>query len=208
MCQETAALCGLLGVVAWAPGDPVLASNLCQVEAECADTGGEVTLRLATRAAPLHHLVLAGPTKQLAEQYSQAVLDTVRVAALVARDTCRGDTGAGDTCRGDTGAGDTCRGDTGAGDTCRGDKGGGKEGEGNPVLEVLQRCLHQGGLQYECPSVERAVRGCVLGAVHSLARVEMVCYTRTRLAAVTRPGARLGQARDTDDEEEESEEEE
>ena len=188
MCQETAALCGLLGVVAWAPGDPVLASNLCQVEAECADTGGEVTLRLATRAAPLHHLVLAGPTKQLAEQYSQAVLDTVRVAALVARDTCRGDTGAGDT--------------------CRGDKGGGKEGEGNPVLEVLQRCLHQGGLQYECPSVERAVRGCVLGAVHSLARVEMVCYTRTRLAAVTRPGARLGQARDTDDEEEESEEEE
>ena len=163
--------------MAWAPGDPVLASNLCPVEVECADTGGEVTLRLATRAAPLHHLVLAGPTKQLAEQYSQAVLDTVRVAALV------------------------------AGDTCRGDKGGGKEGEGNPVLEVLQRCLHQGGLQYECPSVERAVRGCVLGAVHSLARVEMVCYTRTRLAAVTRPGARLGQARDTDEEEESEEEE-
>ena len=113
-------------MVAWAPGDPVLAYNLCTVEAECADTGGEVTLRLVT-SSPLHHLVLAAPTKQLAEQYSQAVLDTVRVAALVARDTCRGDTGAGDTCRGDTG------------DTC---EGGGKEGQGNPVLEVLQCCLH------------------------------------------------------------------
>ena len=167
-------------MVAWAPGDPVLASNLCTVEAECADTGGEVTLRLVT-SSPLHHLVLAAPTKQLAEQYSQAVLDTVRVAALVARDTCRGDTGAGDTCEG-------------------------KEGEGNPVLEVLQCCLHQGGLQYECPSVERAVRDCVLGAVHSLARVERVCCTRTRLAAVTRPGARLGRARDSDDEDSEEEE--
>ena len=177
-------------MVAWAPGDPVLASNLCTVEAECADTGGEVTLRLVT-SSPLHHLVLAGPTKQLAEQYSQAVLDTVRVAALVARDTCRGDTGAGDTCRGDTG------------DTC---EGGGKEGQGNPVLEVLQCCLHQGGLQYECPSVERAVRDCVLGAVHSLARVERVCCTRTRLAALTRPGARLGRARDSDDEDSEEEE--
>ena len=169
-------------MVAWAPGDPVLASNLCTVEAECADTGGEVTLRLVT-SSPLHHLVLAAPTKQLAEQYSQAVLDTVRVAALVARDTCRGDTGAGDTC-----------------------EGGGKEGQGNPVLEVLQCCLHQGGLQYECPSVERAVRDCVLGAVHSLARVERVCCTRTRLAAVTRPGARLGRARDSDDEDSEEEE--
>ena len=167
-------------MVAWAPGDPVLASNLCTVEAECADTGGEVTLRLVT-SSPLHHLVLAGPTKQLAEQYSRAVLDTVRVAALVARDTCRGDTG----------------------DTC---EGGGKEGQGNPVLEVLQCCLHQGGLQYECPSVERAVRDCVLGAVHSLARVERVCCTRTRLAAVTRPGARLGRARDSDDEDSEEEE--
>ena len=167
-------------MVAWAPGDPVLASNLCTVEAECADTGGEVTLRLVT-SSPLHHLVLAGPTKQLAEQYSQAVLDTVRVAALVARDTCRGDTGARDTCEG-------------------------KEGEGNPVLEVLRCCLHQGGLQYECPSVERAVRDCVLGAVHSLARVERVCCTRTRLAALTRPGARLGRARDSDDEDSEEEE--
>ena len=177
-------------MVAWAPGDPVLTSNLRQVEAECADTGGEVTLRLVTSSPP-HHLVLAAPTKQLAEQYSQAVLDTVRVAALVARDTCRGDTGAGDTCRGDTWAEDTCE---------------GKEGQGNPVLEVLQCCLHQGGLQYECPSVERAVRDCVLGAVHSLARVERVCCTRTRLAAVTRPGARLGRARDSDDEDSEEEE--
>ena len=167
-------------MVAWAPGDPVLASNLCTVEAECADTGGEVTLRLVT-SSPLHHLVLAAPTKQLAEQYSQAVLDTVRVAALVARDTCRGDTG----------------------DSC---EGGGKEGQGNPVLEVLRCCLHQGGLQYECPSVERAVRDCVLGAVHSLARVERVCCTRTRLAAVTRPRARLGRARDSDDEDSEEEE--
>ena len=158
----------------------MLASNLRQGEAECADTGGEVTLRLVT-SSPLHHLVLAAPTKQLAEQYSRAVLDTVRVAALVARDTCRGDTGAGDTCEG-------------------------KEGEGNPVLEVLQCCLHQGGLQYECPSVERAVRDCVLGAVHSLARVERVCCTRTRLAANTRPGARLGRARDSDDEDSEEEE--
>ena len=179
-------------MVAWAPGDPVLASNLCTVEAECADTGGEVTLRLVT-SSPLHHLVLAAPTKQLAEQYSRAVLDTARVAALVARDTCRGNTGAGDTCRGDMGAGDSC-------------EGGGKEGQGNPVLEVLQCCLHQGGLQYECPSVERAVRDCVLGAVHSLARVERVCCTRTRLAAITRPRARLGRARDSDDEDSEEEE--
>ena len=46
-------------------------------------------LRVVPEAGPdLHHLVVCGPTRPLASQYSRAMVDSARAAALLARDLC------------------------------------------------------------------------------------------------------------------------
>ena len=144
----------LLMTVPWTPRDSLLSANICRaVEVEAGDLGGQTMLRVVPEAGPdLHHLVVCGATRALASQYSRALVDSVRAAALLARDLCAKRKAVKTTCNAN-----------------------------DPVKKAFKDSIRDYDISFDSETLREAVQGCVMRTLLSLVRIERICYTNKRI---------------------------
>ena len=82
--EEVASLGRALRVIPWVPNTTPTLSNIVTARVKPVTLGDQVVLHLESEEILLHHLVIAGPTAQLAASYSKAAQDSLRCAALLA----------------------------------------------------------------------------------------------------------------------------
>ena len=82
--EEVASLGRALRVIPWVPNTTPTLANIATVTVKPVMLGEQVVLHLESEEILLHHLVIAGPTAQLAASYSKAAQDSLRCAALLA----------------------------------------------------------------------------------------------------------------------------
>ena len=145
---------GLLMTIPWTPRDSLLSANIClAAEVEAGDLGGQTMLRVVPEAGPdLHHLVVCGPTRALASQYSRALVDSVRAAALLARDLCVKREAVKTTSR-----------------------------VRDPITKAFEDSIRDYGISFDSETLREAVRGSVMRTLLSLVRIERICYTNKRI---------------------------
>ena len=155
--EEVQHLCRALPTVPWVLGTAPSAACVITVLARPFDLGGRPALVLVPQGgrAP-RHLVLAAPSKHLADTYSAALQGALRCAALLAEGGAREGGGVGERLRAV-----------------------GRR-EGSEVLEQLGRSQVWGEGGEEPPAVEERVVGSVLATLQSLARVERMVPCRRR----------------------------
>ena len=144
----------LLMTVPWTPRDSILSANICRAaEVEAGDLRGQSMLRVVPEAGPdLHHLVVCGATRALASQYSRALVDSVRAAAMLASDLCAKREAVKTTCR---------------------DK--------DTITKAFEDNIRHYDISFDSETLREAVRGCVMRTLLSLVRIERICYTNKRI---------------------------
>ena len=166
----------LLMTVPWTPRDSLLSANICRAaEVEAGDLGGQTMLRVVPEAGPdLHHLVVCGPTRVLASQYSRALVDSVRAAALLARDLCAKRKAVKTTCH-----------------------------VKDPITKAFEDSVRDNDISFDSETLREAVRGCVMRTLLSLVRIERICYTNKRIVKKKRNRVGYKRDTDSEDDSEE-----
>ena len=138
----------------WTPRDTILSANICHAaEVEAGDLVGQSMLRVVPEAGPgLHHLVVCGATRALASQYSKALVDSVRCAALLAKDLCSQRKAVKTTCS-----------------------------VKDPISRMFDDSVRDYDMSFDSEALKEAVRGCVMRTLLSLAKIERICYTSKRI---------------------------
>ena len=132
-------------------------------------------LRLLPEACPgLHHLVVCGATRALASQYSRALVDSVRAAALLARDLCAKREAVKTTCP-----------------------------VRDPITKAFEDSIRDYNISFDSETLREAVRSCVMRTLLSLVRIERICYTKKRIVKKKRNRVGHRRDTDSEDDSEE-----
>ena len=186
--EETRHLCSVLGLLPWQPRDSVRPPNLytCQ-RLEPVELGGRIMLRLSH--AETHHLVLSAVTRQLAEEYSRAVQDSLRSATLLVTEV-------------------SSHHHTSSPPVITELSKPWSRDRDCPLLDILHSSMFSlPNLSYDCQTLFKEISVCVLQTLLQLLRIEKICFTAKNIRNLNRAGTRrrIGQYDDSSSESEEEE---
>ena len=151
--------------------DQVGAANLSTNQVEVLQLGGRIMLRIGQEDS--HHLVISGVTKHLAEEYSQAVQDSLLAARILVSDLVSSQEELSTTVNIQTRT---------------------FSGREEPVIKLLHSSLFSvPSLSYECQTSFRSIARTVLHTVSQLVRIETICFTSRNIRTVK--GARRSKIR-------------